>query len=249
MRHAPCHADSRTFKDPRETGYWNFARDGATIDLQLCVAWSPMRRANDPSVPPRLEESGALDNQVDEFQALFTPMPGPSAVDWDSATSLFVVLLGINDVREMARREFSPPALHRTSSALPRALMSRAGKLYRSGARHFLFFTLASLADAPKYSLASGIGHNVSSLLRTATAEYNRALDPALEAFEAEFPEANAMLFDWEGLQAIVGSMPEVFGLTDCSRFEMSVGGKALDAGRQGLCYQDPSHPTWSIAQ
>ncbi|WOO80759.1 Acetylesterase [Vanrija pseudolonga] len=223
-----------TFKDPRETGYWNFARDGATIDLQL--------------VPPRLEESGALDNQVDEFQALFTPMPGPAAVDWDSATSLFVVLLGINDVREMARREFSPPALHRTSSALPRALMTRAGKLYRSGARHFLFFTLASLADAPKYSLASGIGHNVSSLLRTATAEYNRALDPALEAFEAEFPEANAMLFDWEGLQAIVGRMPEVFGLTDCSRFEMSVAGRPMDAGRQGLCYQDPSHPTWSIA-
>ncbi|KAL1411854.1 hypothetical protein Q8F55_002827 [Vanrija albida] len=223
-----------TFKDPKDTGYWNFARDGATIDLEL--------------VPPRLEESGALDDQVGEFQSLFTPAPGPSSVDWDASSSLFVVLLGINDVREMARREFSPPALHRTSSALPHALMSRAGKLYRSGARHFLFFTLASLADAPKYSLESGIGHNVSSLLRTATAEYNRALDPALEAFEAEFPEANAMLFDWERLQTIVGNMPEVFGLTDCSRFEMSAGGKVLDAGRQGLCYQDPSHPTWSIA-
>lgn len=51
-----------------------------------------------PSVPPRLEESGSFDDQVAEFKALFTPMPGPKAVNWHGENTLFVVLLGINDV-------------------------------------------------------------------------------------------------------------------------------------------------------
>jgi len=36
--------------------------------------------------------------QVQEFEDLFTPMPGPSRANWHSNDTLFVVFFGINDM-------------------------------------------------------------------------------------------------------------------------------------------------------
>lgn len=36
--------------------------------------------------------------QVEEFEDLFTPLPGPTKVDWHGDDSLFVVFFGINDM-------------------------------------------------------------------------------------------------------------------------------------------------------
>ena len=36
--------------------------------------------------------------QVQEFEEMFTPLPGPPQVNWHSNDSLFVVFFGINDM-------------------------------------------------------------------------------------------------------------------------------------------------------
>jgi hypothetical protein len=42
--------------------------------------------------------SSTFETQVDDFEDLFTPMPGPWMVDWHANDSLFVVFFGINDM-------------------------------------------------------------------------------------------------------------------------------------------------------
>jgi hypothetical protein len=45
--------------------------------------------------------------QVDEFQELFTPMPGPRIVDWHSNDTLFLAFFGINDMVRNVWKLFS----------------------------------------------------------------------------------------------------------------------------------------------
>ncbi|KAL7420085.1 hypothetical protein Q5752_005050 [Cryptotrichosporon argae] len=192
-----------TFKVPETTQYWNFGRDGCTIDWEI--------------VRPRLDISGSLDQQLDEFFELFT---AKGHVEWAGESSLFTLFMGINDM-----------------------LMPSAET------RHFLLFTLSPLEEAPKYSLPSEIGHNISDILAVSTPMYNRALKTAVHRFEDVNDGSNVFLFDWDNMYRLIVAHPEVYGFTECKRYKMSKDGQPVDLGSAGFCWWDNSHMTWSIAQ
>jgi len=235
-------------------------------------------------VPPRLPSSGTLDDQIAAFRR--------AKVEFAGDTSLFVVVLGINDVvrtsparyrpgarhpyarsradaqREMARREFQPPILTSTATALPAALLTRLSALHALGARHFLTFTLAQLDHAPKYQ-PGGIGHNISDLVAEGVRLFNGALPGAIEEWESTVQvdvkegtegiegegrprvtgRPHVMVYPWDALFAFMLSHAPAFGLTDTRHYKVSVDGGEREQGRMGLAYLDPSHPTWPVSQ
>jgi phospholipase/lecithinase/hemolysin len=153
----------------------------------------------------------------------------------------------------MARREFPTLALDSTAASLPAALATRLETLHARGARNFLTFTLSALAHAPKYSQPGGIGHNVSAFLARGIAAYNAALPGAMtswaENMTTDGDTTNVMVYPWEALFDLMLENQEAFGITEQYRFRIDVDGEGRDPGQVGMVYQDPSHPTWPIAQ
>ena len=49
-------------------------------------------------MPPGQAKYGTLVTQIEEFEDLFGPMPGPPRVNWHAHDSLFIVFSGINDM-------------------------------------------------------------------------------------------------------------------------------------------------------
>ncbi len=64
---------------------------------------------------------------------------------------------------------------------------------------------------------------------------FNDYLREAVEAFDQEMVDVNAMLFDAEAWFRVVWSMPEAFGLTDLVRYRYRIGEKDEPRGKMGL--------------
>ena len=107
--------------------------------------------------------------------------------------------------------------------------------LYALGARHVLVLNVSPLEDSPKYRLPSEIGYSVRDIIKSATEQYNDFLQKEMEAFEADSPGVNAMLFDWNTYYRITAAFPEAFGLTDRGRYHVDFKGRLRDEGRMGL--------------
>ncbi|WVF68086.1 hypothetical protein IAT40_002849 [Kwoniella sp. CBS 6097] len=221
------------FHDFHVLQYWNFAKPGATVSRSV--------------LPPGLESYGTYETQIDDFESLFTPSPGPSNVNWQSNDTLFVVFFGINDMRDDLH-EGEGLDIPSTTQALADSLLVSTRKLYSLGARSFLFLTLPPIQYSPKYNLPGQIGHDIQHRVDHSVSSYNAFLRTAVRDFDQEHTDANVMLFDLEGYWKLILEYPELFGMTDCARFAMTVDGKRPNLGRMGLCYHDNQHISWSSA-
>ncbi|OCF41265.1 hypothetical protein I317_04923 [Kwoniella heveanensis CBS 569] len=208
------------FHDFHVLQYWNFAKPGATVSHSV--------------LPPGLESYGTYETQINDFEELFTPAPGPRNVNWQSNDTLFVVFFGINDMRDDLH-EGEGLDIPSTTKALADSLLVSTRRLYSVGARSFLFLTLPPIQYSPKYNLPGQVGHDIQHRVDHSVSSYNAFLRKAVDDFEQEQTDANVMLFDLEKYWRLILDYPELFGMTDCARFAMTVDGKRPNLGRMGL--------------
>ncbi|WVR08390.1 hypothetical protein IAU60_005445 [Kwoniella sp. DSM 27419] len=213
--------------------YWNFAKPGATVSHSV--------------LPPGLESYGTFETQIKDFEDLFTPAPGPKHVNWNANDSLFVVFFGINDMRDDLH-DGEGLDIPSTTKSLADYLMRNTRRLHAAGARSFLFLTLPPIQYSPKYNLPSQVGHDIQGRVERSVQLYNEYVRAGVAEFEADTPDANVMLFDLERYWKLVLDYPELFGMTDCARFHITVDGRKPNLGRMGLCYHDNQHISWSSA-
>ncbi|WVQ95764.1 hypothetical protein IAU59_002863 [Kwoniella sp. CBS 9459] len=221
------------FHDFHVLQYWNFAKPGATVSHSV--------------LPPGLESYGTYETQINDFEELFTPSPGPKNVNWQSNDTLFVVFFGINDMRDDLH-EGEGLDIPSTTEALADSLLLSTRRLYSLGARSFLFLTLPPIQYSPKYNLPGQVGHDIQHRVDHSVSSYNSFLRKAVQGFEQEQSDANIMMFDLEKYWKLILDYPELFGMTDCARFAMTLDGKRPNLGRMGLCYHDNQHVSWSSA-
>ncbi|WRT70452.1 uncharacterized protein IL334_007450 [Kwoniella shivajii] len=222
------------FHDFHVLQYYNLAKVGATIHHSV--------------LPPGLEEYGTYETQINDFEDLFTPLPGPWQVDWHSNDTLFIIFFGINDNRDDLH-EGGTLDIPTTTKALVDSLMSQSRRLHSLGARNFLFMTLPPLHLSPKYKLPSQVGHDIHARVEQSIQCYNSYLRPAVKEFERELRDSNVMMFDLNQFWKLILDYPELFGITDISRFRITIDGRLPNFGRMGLAYHDNQHISWSSAE
>ncbi|WVW81024.1 hypothetical protein I302_103015 [Kwoniella bestiolae CBS 10118] len=226
------------FHDFHILQYWNLAKVGATIHHSV--------------LPPGLESYGTFETQINDFEDLFTPLPGPTQVNWHSNDTLFIVVFGINDNGRLNRDDLhgggslDVPA---TTKALVDSLMSQSRRLHSLGARNFLFMTLPPLHLSPKYKLPSQVGYDIHERVEVSVKHFNDNLRSSVKQFEDELGDSNVMLFDLNKFWKILLDYPELFGISDVSRFRMTIDGRLPNFGRMGLAYHDNQHVSWSSAE
>ena len=121
--------------------------------------------------------------------------------------------------------------------------MTSLRRLYKSGARSFLIINLPPLEHSPKYSLPGESGIKSHDLIGQSVRSFNAYLEAELDAWraEAESADKDVMLFDLESLWRIVMGYPELFGITETSRYQMWIDEKRPNLGRMGyLCVLCP---------
>ena len=63
---------------------------------------------------------------------------------------------------------------------------------------------------------------------------YNRYLQEEVDAWKAEEGDKTIMLFDLEKYWRLVLDYPEVFGMTECARYQMWIDERRPNLGRMG---------------
>ncbi|KAK4686903.1 hypothetical protein P7C73_g3218, partial [Tremellales sp. Uapishka_1] len=177
-----------------------------------------------------------MEDQVDDFEDLFTPMPGPSSVDWHGSDTVFFVFFGINDIRE----EIGRLDITDTCDQLVKAIIRNYRRLYQLGARTFLVMNLPPVHLYGKYNLPSGIGHDIQGRIEESVNTFNALFEPAVNELRDELSQpgldgVNLMLFDLHGYMSLLLDYPEIFGLTECTRFEMQISGNKVNLGSMGF--------------
>ncbi|ORY35921.1 hypothetical protein BCR39DRAFT_513085 [Naematelia encephala] len=212
------------FHDFHVLQYYNFARPGATVAQDI--------------IPPGLEKYGTYTTQLQEFEDLFTPLPGPPRVNWHDNDTLFVVFFGINDMGRMNREDIGRMDIPETSTRLARSVVEQTKRLYTLGARSFLFLNLPPLDRSPKYNLPSEVGIRSHDLIKQSTDVFNEQLETAVDEWKLELSakddSSEIMFFDLHSFYSTVLEYPELFGMTDCGRYQMTVDGKRPNLGRMG---------------
>ncbi|KAK4688514.1 hypothetical protein P7C73_g1594, partial [Tremellales sp. Uapishka_1] len=242
------------FKDFHVMQYWNFARPGAVIDPVI--------------VPPGLEKYGyvarctlsmsaesfltrhrTFQTQVQDFEDLFTPSPGPDRVNWHANDTLFVVFFGINDMGRLNREDLGRQDIPSTTRGLAKSLIESCKRLHALGARSFLILNIPPLEYSPKYKLPGEPGILSHDLIAESCSTFNQYLAEGIDEWRAEEGDKNLMLFDLESYWKLVLTYPEMFGMTECERYQMFLDGKGTNLGRMGYCYHDNQHISWSGAE
>ena len=176
-----------------------------------------------PSLPPGQIEWGTLQDQLDDFQDFFTPMPGPESVNWHSNSSLFLMFFGINDISQLDRKtEFELP-IRQTVFDFTHSLFEQSSRLYDMGARNFVFLNAHPFYRSPKYTLTSGVGHDIYNRVVNSVTWFNQAFAFEIAKFRMRHRQANVIEFDLFRFIDLVLDEPELFGLTDTERFNMVV--------------------------
>ncbi|WWC72415.1 uncharacterized protein I206_106377 [Kwoniella pini CBS 10737] len=226
------------FHDFHILQYWNLAKVGATIHHSV--------------LPPGLESYGTFETQINDFQDLFTPLPGPNQVNWNSNDTLFIIVFGINDNGRLNRDDLHEGGtldVESTTKALVNSLMEQSKRLHGLGARNFLFMTLPPLHLSPKYKLPSQVGHDIVNRVEGSVNHFNTFLRSGVKQFERDMDDSNVMLFDLNKFWKLLLEYPELFGITDISRFRITIDGRLPNFGRMGLAYHDNQHVSWSSAE
>jgi phospholipase/lecithinase/hemolysin len=130
-----------------------------------------------------------------------------------------------------------------TSSALASAMMQNVRRLRSLGARHILLINLPPLDRSPKYSLPHEAGIRSHELIGQSVRVFNTRLEELVRAYRLELElekdndedETNVFLFDLWSYWNLVLDYPEVFGMTDCSRYKVLVNGDDVNLGRLGF--------------
>lgn len=126
-----------------------------------------------------------------------------------------------------------------TTKRLAQSLVSSLRRLYRDGARSFLVINLPPLDHSPKYSVPGESGIKSQDLIGQSCVLFNQYLKEEVDKWieEAASADKNVMQFDLESFWRIVLEYPELFGITETSRYQMFIDGKRPNLGRMGyLC-------------
>ena len=156
-----------------------------------------------------------------------------------------------------------------TTAALAASLVNSCRKLYGLGARSFLVMNLPPFETSPKYNLPHEVGFESQDQIQESVKTYNNALAREVELWKKEVDaDTTIMHFDLESFWKLVLAYPEVFGMTDCARYQMWIDEKRPSLGRMGFwwipslspiltntlmmsrsSYHDNQHISWSSAE
>ncbi|ORX38838.1 hypothetical protein BD324DRAFT_617506 [Kockovaella imperatae] len=216
-----------TFTDTSKTKYYNLARPGATISREV--------------LPPGQEEWGTLEDQLADFEQIFSRGSGQSNNnnndDWQSNSTLFLMFFGINDISQLDRRTAFDSPIQQTCGQFAHALFEQSSKLYDMGARHFVFLNAHPFYRSPKYTLEGGVGHDVYGRVVDSVTWFNEAYGDEIELFRQRHPQANVISFDLFRYIDLIMDEPELFGMTETERFHMTIDdtGDETNHGRLGF--------------
>ncbi len=125
--------------------------------------------------------------------------------------------------------------LNATTAALAAGIVKQCRRLYSLGARSFLLMNMYPINQSPKYNLEHEVGHDLQDLVAESVDAYNFHLERIVTEWREEADDANIMLFDLNSFWKLVLCYPEIFGLTDITRYQMSLDGHRPDLGRMGF--------------
>ena len=158
---------------------------------------------------------------------------------------------------DLQREDIGQLDIPTTSAALAKSLVDSCREIEALGARNFLIVNLPPLEHSPKYNLLNEPGIRSHDLIAESTKAFNRYLAEEIDKWRAEptasYPrdgvnrtgdgndqspatiDKTVLLFDLQSFWNIVLQYPEMFGMTDCSRFKMSAPDWSFQPGRMGL--------------
>ncbi|GFZ52399.1 hypothetical protein JCM24511_10172 [Saitozyma sp. JCM 24511] len=199
--------------------YQCFAYNGAVIDSRIVRPG--------PHAHPDWEDFG---KQV----GLFRDWTVQNDFDFQTNSSLSIVVFGINDVKNMAREH---PRENDTANiiALAASVQRNMAYLYSLGLRNFLLSPSTPIDLTPQATLSSKGGFEDRFLTKQLNERLNALLRTLSQRFEQAHPGANVMYFDQDAYIRIIYEWPELFGVTDIKRFMFMLKGEMLDRGRVGF--------------
>ncbi|KJX93325.1 cellulose-binding gdsl lipase acylhydrolase like protein [Zymoseptoria brevis] len=178
------------------------------------------------------------------FSALFSRsragVPASSGgITWSADSSLFSIWIGINDINWCGPIFFPSPS-KTMKSCLPARfnhLTAALEKLYRTGARRFLFINVPPLDRTP---FVAERGPEIAEAYRSGVELFNGAFLPSwVSGFKTDHPDITTLTFDFHKLMNGILDRPHEWGFTDAT----CVRGH----GDHKCVWADPLHPTHEV--
>ncbi|KAI5789049.1 hypothetical protein EDC01DRAFT_617037 [Geopyxis carbonaria] len=180
---------------------YDLAVGGATITRSL--------------VEPPSVDYLTFEEQVDQyFKPYFT---AGQIATWDASSTLFVIWVGINDVRLGYGLIFATESGTYSATTLIDKYFSQVKKLYDAGARNFVFMTVPDVTRAPQYT-AMNDAVDSAKLLKYLEA-YNTELLERVIYFREKYPATRCFRFDSRKVMDEVLDAPHSYGLTATDSF------------------------------
>ncbi|KDQ61223.1 carbohydrate esterase family 16 protein [Jaapia argillacea MUCL 33604] len=178
---------------------YNLAYGGATIDSAL--------------VTPYLPTVLSVVNQVSLFEEYLACKPAEAP--WESANSLFVTFIGINDVgNSWYWTNVTQPGFHQV---LMNRLFGQMELLYTAGARNFLFLTVPPTNRAPQYMVS---GPPTTTQVAYAIYDYNYWLNTYTNEFMMNHTDITmAGVFDTQVVFNTLLDNPTTFGFVNTTGY------------------------------
>ncbi|GAA6051104.1 hypothetical protein JCM3770_004716 [Rhodotorula araucariae] len=215
--------------------YFDFAQSGATVNNSII-------HSKHGNVPPSFDEQVAIWNQF---------FGGKNAeVKWTGESSLFTVFFGINDMGYSTLR-----GGYNASELIPRIVASydaSISRLYEGGARKFLLVLVPPTYRSP---YIRSFGESMVAQLAININQYTLALNAAISALKARFPDAVFETYDPIRLFNSVLDDAASFGFSDSTTSCLAYWNihnpdsdvPACEAPLKEYVWADDYHPTWAM--
>ncbi|GAA5858117.1 hypothetical protein JCM8547_005657 [Rhodosporidiobolus lusitaniae] len=211
--------------------YYDLAALGSTVDTDVVYA------------------NGATDfaGQAGEFLAYFNSTT--STVEWDSATALFTIWFGNDDIYNCFANGWN------FIDVQPRMLTAfdeQVAKLYDAGARNFLLLSLPSLDRTPLAESISG----ASSTIQSALEFWNARLEIYAMFLEAKYADVQTKWFGARKWTAEILDDPSDHGFTNartaCAAYsglgyEPNANDSTCGFSLSSFFWKDLWRPTWRV--
>jgi phospholipase/lecithinase/hemolysin len=113
--------------------------------------------------------------------------------------------------------------------------MKSIDRIRSLGARNFVILNMPPIFRSPKYNLPHEPGILSHELIKDSVETYNGELARLVAAYKDEHVDTNLMLFDLHSYWTLILDYPEIFGMTDCERYQMLLDGQSPNLGRAGF--------------